>query len=115
MKKWGFEMLNYEKKYLVAAGLVLVAIIAGFIAVIIGGCSKNAVPAGQVECTAKACPVGVEPIVPDGIPFCLLPGQTAQVLEDIVVEARIPYQGDKVYEGPVRIEAGSMLVKPKEE
>ena len=48
-------------------------------------------------------------------PMILTPGQTAVLLEDVQVIARIPYQGDELYEGPVVFQKGSMVVKPRVE
>ena len=42
----------------------------------------------------------------------LRPGQTAMLLENAEVEARIPYQGGELWTGRVVIEKGSMVVKP---
>ena len=45
--------------------------------------------------------------------LCLRPGQSAMLAKDAVVVARIPVQGRELYVGEVRLEKGTMLVKPK--
>lgn len=42
-------------------------------------------------------------------------GQSLELLEDAMVYGRIPYSGDELYTGDVRIKKGSMIVKPKVE
>ena len=48
-------------------------------------------------------------------PLILTLGQSAVLLEDVRAIARIPYQGDELYEGPVVFQKGSMVVKPRVE
>jgi hypothetical protein len=45
----------------------------------------------------------------------LMDGQTAVILEDTTVLARIPYQGNELYAGPVTLRRGTMVMKPKVE
>lgn len=48
-------------------------------------------------------------------PIILQDGQTAQLLEDITAKVRIPFQGDQLFEGTVRLQKGSMIVKPRQD
>jgi hypothetical protein len=85
---------------------------------ILGGCAGDR----KSDSTANAIPATVHtyevPLsdtstIPDIL--CLLPGQTARLEEDIVVFARVPFQGRALYIGEVKLEKGTMLVKPKVE
>ena len=44
--------------------------------------------------------------------FCLKPGQSAYLLEDVTVDARIPYQDKELYTGKVKLEKAAFLMKP---
>ena len=91
--------------------------LAVFLFVLIGfaivGCSRSkpiearGVPKGVVRYEVPLSNTAAKPAL-----VCLRPGQTAMLLENIEVEARIPYQGGELWTGRVVIEKGSMVVKP---
>lgn len=107
------------KRYIKPALAVIV--IAGFWFLMVGSLISGC--AGKCpESTAKAIPAAVQsyevPIadtstIPDML--ILRPGQSAELLEDIVGTARIPAQGDELYVGPVVIQKGSVVIKPIQE
>lgn len=81
---------------------------------LISGCSGNC-----PESTAQAIPASIQSYevpmadtttIPDML--YLRPGQSAELLEDIVGTARIPAQGDELYAGPVVLEKGIVVIKP---
>ena len=43
----------------------------------------------------------------------LSPGQTAMILDDVVVYARVPFNGNELYVGDVRLEKGTLVSKPR--
>lgn len=98
-----------------AYGIGWALMIACVLAIAIAGCSNQQpeytkstprppVQAARVE--ARPSPVDV---------LCLMPGQSAMLLEDVIVVARVPYSDNALYVGKVKIGKGTMLVKPKEE
>lgn len=94
--------------YGVFLGLILVGCV-------IAGCGQkqamaNAIPAAVVSYEVSLSDTTATPDL-----LCLMPGQSAMLLQDAVVVARIPYQGRELYVGEVKLEKGTMLVKPKVE
>ena len=97
-------------------GCLVVVTLIPLVLAAVGGCRRDvekppAPPLFGDAAAATSC-VPVETPGGESGPFCLLPGQTAMLVEDAVVQARIPYNGDALYQGRVRIERGSMIVKP---
>jgi hypothetical protein len=105
----------YQIPEFVGAWLLVMLTVYGMI-VCINGCGKS------TPSTTKAIPAAVQsyevPIadtsaIPDII--YLRPGQSAIILEDTVVSARIPAQGNELYVGPVMIQKGTVVIKPRAE
>lgn len=48
-------------------------------------------------------------------PIILREGQSAMLLEDVAGLVRIPYQGNRLYEGPATLQKGSFVQKPVNE
>lgn len=100
-------------------GTILMVLVVFVLGVGLGGCARKSV--GEVS-TANAIPAAIQsyevPIADTStIPelLHLAPGQSAMLLKDVIVVARIPYNGNELYVGEVKIQKGTMLVKPKEE
>ena len=93
IQKFWFDLDWFQKLIVKGYGYVLAVMVAFAFGILIGDCASKK---------------PYEPLI-------LTPGQTAVLLEDVQVIARIPYQGDELYEGPVVFQKGSMVVKPKVE
>lgn len=109
-----FTQVAFEVHCFVALGIVIFVL-----GVFIGGCTGRTPPETS---TAKAILADVQryevPIADTStIPelLHLAPGQSAILLKDVIVVARIPYNGNELYVGEVRLVKGTMLVKPKSE
>lgn len=74
-----------------------------------------AIVMGCVPESRKCTPAETAPAAPIVQPVILTPGQTAMLLEPVQAIARVPFQGGKLYEGPVMFQKGSMVVKPRAE
>lgn len=106
---WLSSLETAQVLHLVFIGL------ACFLAIVmlVAGCTRKGTPRSvktAPTATAEQPLVSPEEFTPDFV--CLRPGQTAMLLENIEVEARIPYQGGELWTGRVVIEKGSMVVKP---
>lgn len=95
------------------------SIVIFIMGVFIGGCVGEPSPETS---TAKAIPAAVQshevPVadtstIPDML--ILRPGQSAVLVEDMIAKAYIPAEGNRLYEGDVRFEKGTVLIKPVED
>lgn len=86
--------LSWCREYQIGSYCIMWAMAGCFLGlgVFIGGCNKST------------------PVKPEV--FVLRPGQSAVIMENVSVLARIPAQGDELYSGPVMIERGTVAIKP---
>ena len=102
--------------------IVLVVVLA--LALLVSGCSKKtsskpaaeAAPAAQTNMLIMDEHGNVFPLPFDSKPdvLCLRVGQSAEILEDVEVKARIPFREDEreLWVGRVVLPKGVMVVKP---
>ena len=115
-----YDALDEDRQALTRATAQMITIFLTLIVffMILAGCcgspKKNA-GAAKVFPAASTREVAVADTASIPNLLVLRPGQSAMLLEDVVVVARVPYNGNALYVGKVKIERGSMLVKPKEE
>lgn len=102
--------LRISPWFYVGIALVIISCTYFFI-----GCS----PKPQPQSTAGAIPAGIKSYevsfadtenIPDQI--ILRPGQSAVLLKDIVVVARVPAQGNELYAGKVILKEGTVVSAP---
>lgn len=117
IKNWWKENKTDMIPFLKLYGICCVISVAFQMLLHLAGCSDVKQPS-----TAKAIPDAVQsyevPIADtSALPelLHLAPGQSAMLLKDVIVAARIPYNGRELYVGEVKIQKGTMLVKPKED
>lgn len=105
------------KKPLEAAGVYCCLSLCILIFLYMGGCSGNKVPTDRpnIPEAVESFTVPLNDTATKPNVICLTPGQTAMLLEPIEAKARVPYDSGELYEGTVRFEQGSMVVKPRVE
>ncbi len=92
LKKFWDESPSVWKLLMKFYGAVYLAVAMFALGFLIGGCGKSAPAKPEV--------------------LILRPGQSAVILENVSVLARIPAQGEELYSGPVMIERGTVAIKP---
>lgn len=118
IRYWYASLDDIDQVMVKSAGQALLcfAAIIVFLAVCIG-CAKKVTPKQPVAKPATAAVdadgYALDPAFKPDV-LCLRPGQSAEILEDVEVKARIPYREDEreLWVGRVLIQKGSMVVKP---
>ena len=115
-----YDSLDDDRQALTRATAQMITIFLTLIVffMILAGCcgsSKKNASAAKAFPAASTREVAVADTASVPSLLALRPGQSAMLLEDVVVVARVPYSDNALYVGKVKIGKGTMLVKPKEE
>lgn len=105
IKNWWNKEKADIVPFLKSCGCIYACTVITMVLLHFAGCNAAKPPSASVTPQPIA---GISMIV-------LADGQSAVLLEDVIAKARVPFQGDALYEGEVRFQRGSMVVKPRVE